>query len=297
MLHRIAQLPLAGSTTIQKRHAANMKQVAIRIKSVASIQKITKAMKMVSASKLRHDENRMRAGKPWAEGVQKLFERVPRAKPDKSVTYVPVTGDRGLCGGVNSSVAKTTRLAVFENEAAGLNCKVFLMGKKGGSALKRLLGDRFNYAFEDLARFPFNFGQSSAVAARLYQTQPDSLQMVYNKYLSLIAYETSDVALVTRKDMENCDKLELSKALDIYTFEPPLTECGEDLHEFYYASALFSAALQGAASEQSSRMQAMENASKNAGEMHGKLELLYNKARQAKITTELCEIVSGASVL
>merc|ERR1712203_1291911 len=105
------------------------------------------------------------------------------------------------------------------------------------------------------------------------------------------------MGVITVAEAQSMDKAEWSKAMDVYSFEPSIYEVWQDLHEFYYGCAVFGAYLEGATSEQSARMGAMENASKNANEMYAKLELIYNRARQAKITTELCEIISGASAV
>merc|ERR1712032_1790756 len=114
---------------------------------------------------------------------------------------------------------------------------------------------------------------------------------------SMVSYDTEARSAVTVHDAKTMDRGEWSKAMDVYSFEPALYEVWDDLHEFYYGCSLFGAYLEASTSEQSARMGAMENASKNANEMYAKLELIYNRARQAKITTELCEIISGASAV
>merc|ERR1719352_1948692 len=113
----------------------------------------------------------------------------------------------------------------------------------------------------------------------------------------MVSYDTTATEVVTKDSAKLIDKGEFSKAMDVYSFEPSIYEVWDDLHEFYYATMVFGAQLEGAVCEQSSRMSAMENASKNAGEMIEKLSLIFNRARQAKITTELCEIISGASAV
>merc|ERR1712228_335028 len=114
---------------------------------------------------------------------------------------------------------------------------------------------------------------------------------------SMVAYETDVSDVITKEDATSIDKAEWSKAMDVYSFEPSIYEVWNDLQDFYYASVIYSAQLESAMCEQSSRMTAMDNASKNAGEMLDKLSLIYNRARQAKITTELCEIISGAAAV
>jgi F-type H+-transporting ATPase subunit gamma len=269
------------------------------MKSVNSIRKITKAMKMVAGSKLRHDERRMQIGAPFSKPAQDVMNRLPLDKIALSpqVTFVGLTSDRGLCGGVNSGVARAVRNRIIDLEAQGKETKYIGVGGKGTSALKRLFGDRFVCSCEDVQKNVWNFAQASAVAERLIATDPQSVFLVHNHYKSAISYETRAVRLLSKGEAKSLDKTDWSRAVDQYSFEPSVFEMWEDLHEFYYASAIFGAMLDGIASEQSARMAAMGNASKNAGEMLDKLTLQYNKARQTKITTELCEIISGATAL
>jgi len=284
----------------QKRHATmSIKDVGLRIKSVRSIQKITSAMKMVASAKQRHDLARMKSGLPFCEPVKKIMDRIPVSeKVDRSpCLLLGISGDKGLCGGVNSAIAKTIKKTAIEIEAAGIQANIMCTGNKAPSALKRLFGDRFSYSFEQLSKVALNFSQVSVVAAAVMNAKPESFRLSYNKFINMATYDTLLIPMVTQAEMNGMDKLELSQALDAYTFEPPLTECGDDFHSFYYACTIFGGTLQGAAAEQSARVTAMENASSNAGDMLGSLEIQYNKARQAKITTELCEIVSGASAV
>merc|ERR1712186_249720 len=123
------------------------------------------------------------------------------------------------------------------------------------------------------------------------------LKVVSNSFKSLVAYDTVAQHTITLSEAQTMDKAEFSKAMDVYSFEPSIYEVWTDLHEFYYATTIHGAFLEGAVSEQSARMGAMENATKNAGEMLDKITLIYNRARQAKITTELCEIIGGASAV
>merc|ERR1719223_1216543 len=166
------------------------------------------------------------------------------------------------------------------------------MGMKGVGALKRLYGDRFTNTLGEVSKSPWNFAMASMVGDRVIASNPNRLKVVSNTYKSMVSYET--VAAHTAQSM---DKAEWSKAMDVYSFEPSIYEVWEDLHDFYYGATIYGAYLQSAASEQSARVSAMDNASKNASEMLDKLSLIYNRARQAKITTELCEIISGASAV
>merc|ERR1712139_255939 len=149
----------------------------------------------------------------------------------------------------------------------------------------------------DCSKIPFNFATASVMAERIVKADPARLKLVSNVFKNMVSYNTIEAHTITTKEARSMDRAEWSKAMDVFSFEPALYEVWDDLHEFYYGAVIFGAQLQSGVTEQSQRMAAMENASKNANEMLGKLELVYNRARQAKITTELCEIISGASAL
>ena len=279
--------------------AGGLNIVKARMKSVGSIRKITKAMKMVAASKLRHDERRMNTGLPFSHPAHALFSRLPveKAVVSGADTFVALTSDKGLCGGVNSAVARVVRAKIAETESAGRSARYFGVGGKGTAALKRLFADRFIGSIEDVQKQGWTFAAASAIAERVMQSDPGTLTVTYNHFKSAIAYDTRKVTLPTKQQLKALDRSEWSKAVDQYSFEPSVFEMWEDLHEFYFASLIYGAMLDNITAEQSARMSAMDSASKNAGEMLDKLTLQYNKARQTKITTELCEIISGATAL
>jgi len=297
MLGRLvrAEAPVLGANALQARNAGSLKIVKERMRSVAAIQKITKAMKMVAAAKMKGDQRRMELGMPFCTPVQALFQRLPREDKAGPITILGVTSDKGLCGGVNSVVNKNCRLIILAEEAKGNAVSVKLMGGKGEAGLKRIFGDRFTSSYGEIAKLPWNFVTASIIADRIASSNPERLKMVHNTFVNMAVYDTAVKSLCTKAEAKSMDKAEWSKAMDVYTFEPAVFEVWDDLHEFYYGASLFGAQLQSAVCEQSQRMSAMENASKNAGEMLDKLTLIYNRARQAKITTELCEIISGAA--
>jgi len=286
-----------GGIEVQSRQAASLKSLKARMRSVENMRKITKAMKMVAAAKLKADEKRMQMAMPFVRPVQDLFERLPREDKAGAMSIFGVTSDKGLCGGVNTQVAKSARNVLLEEEAKGNQVKLMLVGAKGSAALKRLYGDRLTKTFEEAGKVPWTFSDASIMAEALAASEPVKLRVCSNKFKSLVAYDTVAAECVTIHEAKTMDRAEFSKAMDVYSFEPSIYEVWDDLHEFYYASVLHGAYLEGAVSEQSSRMGAMENASKNASEMLEKISLIYNRARQAKITTELCEIISGASAV
>lgn len=286
-----------GCVEVQARGAASLKALKIRMRSIENMKKITKAMKMVSAAKLKHDERRMHISIPFIKPVKDLFARLPHEQTSGPITHLAFTSDKGLCGGVNSQVAKQARIGTVAEEAKGNVAKIMCLGNKGIQAIKRLYGDRITYTFEELQKVPWTFTAASIVAEQVIATAPQRLNICQSKFKSLVSYDPVTIHAVTMHEAKTMDRAEWSKAMDVYSFEPALYEVWEDLHEFYYASIIHGAVLECATCEQSSRMAAMENASKNAGEMLAKVELIYNRGRQAKITTELCEIISGASAV
>lgn len=295
--HALSSRVLVGCTEVQTRHAASLKALKARMRSIENMKKITKAMKMVAAAKLKGDERRMNISIPFIKPVKDLFGRLPHEDKSGPITHFVITSDKGLCGGVNSQVAKLARLGTLDEEAKGNTAKLMVMGNKGLGALKRLYGDRINYSFEECAKVPWTFTAASIMAEQIIATNPQRLNVCMNKFKSLVSYDPTAVHTVTVHEAQTMDRSEWSKAMDVYSFEPALYEIWDDLHEFYYAAVIHGAVLECATCEQSSRMSAMENASKNAGEMLAKVELIYNRGRQAKITTELCEIISGASAV
>merc|ERR1719401_150837 len=274
-----------------------MKTLKARMRAIENMRKITKAMKMVAAAKLKHDEKRMKLSQPFVKPFQDLFDRLPNEDKAGTMTYLAMTGDKGLCGGVNTAVVKETRKGIQAEEAKGNASKVLMVGSKGALGLKRFYGDRYVKTFEDVAKVPWTFGLSSVIAESIVASNPQKMKVCFNKYRSMVSYDTTAARVVTGDEAKTMDRGEWSKAMDVYSFEPALYEVWDDLHEFYYATVVHGTKLEGAVCEQSSRMSAMENATKNAGEMLEKISLQYNRARQAKITTELCEIISGASAV
>jgi len=288
----------ASVTHRQVRYGATLKEVQQRMRSVTNIQKITKAMKMVAAAKFRRDLERKEIAEPFCAPVMNLMERLP-VKEEQSgpLAVMALTSDKGLCGGVNSAVNKVVRNLVLEEEAAQNSVDVYCVGGKSVAGLKMRIGDRFVTSFEEVSRLPFTFVSASVIADRLISSSVPRFTLVTNLFKSMAAYDTKSLHVVTFKEAMEVDRAEWSKALDVYSFEPSIYEVFEDVNDFYIAATIMNSYLSCVAAEQSQRMAAMENASKNATDMLDKLTLMYNRARQAKITTELCEIISGASAV
>ncbi|CAM9514454.1 unnamed protein product [Sphacelaria rigidula] len=276
---------------------ATEKQIMMRINATKNISKITQSMKMVSAAKLRGDEARLRAAQPFNEWTKEINDP-PQVTEDGIDTsgwpqknlIVAITSDRGLCGGVNSFVTRAIRKMLVTTKEEGKDVQIFIVGEKGRSQLSRVCPDNISAACMDAA-LPMQFGMATAMATEILKNDFDALHIVFNVFRSAIAYDTSI------KTIPNLSKSEEEIMVE-YEFEPDTKEeVLDDLYEYLLASQVWHSLMESATSEQSSRMNAMENASKNAGEMIDSLTLIYNRARQSRITTELIEIISGASAL
>jgi len=278
----------------------NEKVIKQRMKTVGSIQKITKAMKMVAASKMRLDLNRLESGKAFGiTTVQTIFanegylQKKNLSFSPKKTLVVPITSDRGLCGGVNSSIVREVKSFVAPNRSA---YKLFVIGEKGTTALVRPFPDLLHSSVSECL-YPMNFTVASSLAHQLSvvaeQESCDNIIFVYNEFRSIISSVIKRLEILNRKNF-----LQQFKYIVRHDTEEPDKDFSKHYYyELYVATSLYHALLHNAASEQTARMNAMENASKNAAEMLGRLSLTYNKARQARITMELVEIISGANAL
>ena len=269
----------------------------MRIASTKNIRKITSSMKMVSAAKLKGDQNRLAAAKQFAAWTAVLDEPATPLEDledtaglaDHSVV-VAISSDKGLCGGVHSAVARGLRTINARLKDENKTMSVIAVGEKGRSQLRRMVPDSLTAALTNIPP-PYNFGYASTVAQMALDTEPEktgAIAVVYNKFVSAIAYSPT-LKTIAPFVLEGDDV-----TLTAYDADDDVLR---GLREYYLATEIFYGMMEGATSEQSSRMQAMENATKNAGELIDKLTLIYNRARQARITTELIEIISGASAL
>lgn len=284
----------------QVRTMATEKQLLNRIGSLKNMAKITKSMKLVSAAKLKSDQRRLDGGKHFAQFVASINE------PDhfiingnfdvkdalgKKTLIVPITSDRGLCGGVNNQVSKVVLTMHADLAKQGTIADVFVIGEKGRPLLRRKLQDNIVATVSDLWKVPANYSNAAAIAQEINACDFDKCYFVFNTFKSAVLF------LNTVRPVKSLAG-DANAVLPEYEVSPESRpEVMGNLQQYAMASSLFTAMLESAASEQSSRMQAMENASKNAEEMVGKFTMKYNRARQARITTELIEIISGASAL
>ena len=292
---------------------ASLKAVRNRMRSVASIGKITKAMKMVAAAKLRGVQARQDISRPFANSVRQFFalldEQEKPEQKDKAAAgaageeakrrlIVAVTSDRGLCGGVNSNVVRAIRQTLphdgSDRTADGYRNAIMLVGDKGRDALQRTSANLFVVSFRDVFKTPVSFAQVTLIAEEIMAGAYDEVMLVYNRFKSAISQITTRQTLMGLSDL-----MEHASVFDSYEFDSDMdsSQVMVDLFEYELATQLYGALLENSTSEQAARMSAMDSASSNAAEMLSKLTLQYNRERQAVITTELVEIVAGASAV
>ena len=289
----------------------NLKDLKNRIASVKSTRKITKAMQMVAAAKLRRAQEAAEAARPYAEKMSSVMgglaasvggsESAPRllsgTGADKVHLLVVMTAERGLCGGFNSSIAKLARSHAQELLEAGKEVKILTVGKKGREQLKREFEDHM-LAHVDLSEVK-RIGYANAadiardVLGRFDADEFDVATIFYNTFESVI----SQVPTAQQIIPASFEAAEEEDSGAQYDYEPSEEAVLEDLLPRGVATQIFTALLENAASEQGARMSAMDNATRNAGEMIDKLTIEYNRSRQAVITSELIEIISGAEAL
>ena len=290
----------------------SLKDLKIRINSVKSTQKITSAMKMVAAAKLRRAQENAEAARPYAERMERMLGSLAGsmagregAPPllagngrDQVHLIVVMTSDKGLCGGFNSSIVRAARRKIRELREQGREVKIFAVGRKGRDQLRRDLGGLIIGHLEDVGRPRLSFAVAAKLGDRLATGfaagEFDVCHIVYNKFKSamtqivtfqqLIPFALPAGGTVSASDV-------------VYDYEPDETEILESLLPRNIGVQVYRALLENEASEQGARMTAMDSATRNAGEMINKLTIFYNRTRQAYITKELIEIISGAEAL
>lgn len=294
----------------------SLKEFRNRIASVKSTRKITSAMKMVAASKLRRAQQAAEASQPYATKMADMLSRlvanidINETSPaliagtgkDQIHLLLVVTSDRGLCGGFNGSISRLARAKVNELIKAGKDVKIVCVGRKGRDVLKREFGDKIIRTFEGIGkkRLGFNDAQDVCdyITGLLDAREFDICTILFNQFKSVIAQVPTANQLIpfaVEKKEDVQDQAQGPKAL--YEFEPAEEEILASLLPRNLAVQIFRALLDSAAGEQAARMTAMDNATRNAGDMINKLTIRYNRARQAYITKELIEIISGAEAV
>lgn len=273
------------------RGMATLKTIRMRLKSVKNIQKITKSMKMVSAAKYSKAERELKAARPFGVGAQAFYEKA-EVQPDEGKEkklVVAISSDRGLCGAIHSSVSKTIRSMLATGDRT--NTKLIFVGDKVRQQLYRMFGQNVVMHFTDVGKKPPTFVDATYIAQNILNSgyEFDHGIILYNHFRSVVSYKTTQLPIYSLDVVNNAKKISLYDSLD--------ADVLQSFQEFNLASLIFYTLKENSTSEQSSRMTAMDSASKNAGEMIDKLTLTFNRTRQAVITRELIEIISGASAL
>ena len=294
----------------------NLKDLKTRIDSVKSTQKITSAMKLVAAAKLRRAQEVAEASRPYStrlnDVIASLASKADAASAPALLVgraevathlLVIVSADKGLCGGFNAFITRAARQVIAEKSAAGQNVMVYIVGRKSADALGAEIADR-TFARVDGIQGKAEFGDAEEIAAKIIEGFEagtfDSVSMLFNKFVNVIKQDVTHSSLIpaevgaTQTDPQADAKAGLQAS---YEYEPDEEEILKALLPRNVATQIFSALLESSASELAARMTAMDNATRNAGDMIDRLTLVYNRTRQANITKELIEIISGAEAL
>ena len=288
----------------------SLKDLKNRIGSVKSTQKITSAMKMVAAAKLRKAQEQALASRPYTSLMDNIVSKIASkasgssidlltGKPEnKTHLLVVFSADRGLCGGFNGSITRTVRSEVKKLKDDGIEVKLLMVGKKSADALNRDFGELFVEKIDGKSAKP-NYSDAEVLAKKIIDLFDNGhfgvCKVIYNKFVSAITQEVTFKSLIPVEVKQN--EIEQDNSSSIYDFEPGEEEILNDLLPRNLATQLFSSQIESTASELAARMTAMDNATRNAGDMIDNLTLQYNRTRQAVITKELIEIISGAEAL
>ena len=290
---------------------ASLDDLKKRIASVKSTQKITKAMKMVAAAKLRRAQESAEKGRPYSEKMNNVIlnlssgisdkENAPKLLSgtgnDKVHLCVVMTSDRGLCGGFNSNIIKKAKSYFSKILSEGKELKIITVGSKGNDQLKRMYGDKIIENISFMESKNANYFDADKVGKividKFENSEFDICTIFYNQFKNVITQipQAQQIIPLNSEDSED------NTSEESYEFEPDEDEILANLLPKNISTQIFKAMLENSASEQGSRMSAMDNATRNAGEMVDKLTIQYNRSRQAAITKELIEIISGAESL
>ncbi|MBR9842429.1 MAG: F0F1 ATP synthase subunit gamma [Rhodobacteraceae bacterium] len=289
----------------------SLKDLKNRIQSVKNTRKITKAMQMVAAAKLRRAQDAAEASRPYTERFNAVLgglaasvggsDSAPKllsgTGSDQTHLLVVLTAERGLCGGFNANIAKLARVKAAELSAAGKTVKILTVGKKGRDAIKRDLGDLFigHVDLTEVKRVGYDNAQDIArdILDRFDAAEFDVATIFYAKFVNVVTQIPTAQQIIPA----SFEGAEADGASTLYDYEPSEEAILADLLPRGVATQIFAALLENGASEQGARMSAMDNATRNAGDMIDKLTIEYNRSRQAVITNELIEIISGAEAL
>ncbi|MGH6981998.1 MAG: F0F1 ATP synthase subunit gamma [Stellaceae bacterium] len=294
---------------------ATLKELRNRIRSIRSTQKITSAQKMVAASRLRRAQEQAEAARPYAQRMERMLGSLAaslrgqvNAAPllagtgsDQVHLLLVVTSDRGLAGGFNATILRETRRMIRELEAQGKTVKLLTLGRKGRDGLRRDHGKRVVESRIEIGRPRLRFEEAQAIADLLLtlfaDKQFDVCTVIYNHFRSAISQVITKQQLIPFSPPESANGDADAADRGVYEFEPEEEEILKSLLPRNLAVQLYTALLDSIASEWGARMTAMDNATRNAGDIIKNLNMLFNRSRQAAITKELIEIISGAEAL
>merc|ERR1712025_381556 len=274
----------------------NLKLIAMRLKSVKNIQKITQSMKMVSAAKFAKAERDLKNARPLGIAAQQFYKsaEITSDNPQPKELLVAMTSDRGLAGAVHSNINKAIRAKFEEKIAAGEtldNVKILCVGDKSRAFFQRFFPKQILMVGSEIGRLPPTFNDAAKIANAILTSgyEFDKGSLLFNYYKNVASNETTALPIYSQDVVSASEKVTVYDSLD--------ADVVQSYMEYSLASLVYYCMKEGATSEQASRMSAMDNSSKNAGEMIDKLTITFNRTRQAVITGELIEIISGAAAL
>lgn len=285
------------------------KEIRTQIASIKNTQKITRAMEMVAAAKMRKSQDRMQASRPYAEKMRTVIGHLALAHPEhkheflikrdvKTIGYIIISSDRGLCGGLNNNLFRSLVKDVKLLQEDNIEVKFCLIGAKALGFFARVGGDVLAQTSQlgDAPRIEDLVGTVKVMLDAYSNGEVDEIRIAYNNFVNTMTQKPMVERLVPLQEADEAEKDKLQHHWD-YIYEPEAEEVMVDLLSRYVEALAYQSVVENSACEQSARMVAMKAASDNAGDLIGELELVYNKARQAAITQEISEIVSGAAAI
>ena len=292
---------------------ASLKDLKTRINSVKSTQKITAAMKMVAAAKLRRAQDAAESGRPYSTRMWRVVGNLASKADassapqllvgngkDQTHLLVVMSADRGLCGGFNGTVTRQARAEVARLRAGNKTVKLLMIGRKSADALRREFGDLYFDRYEGLQGTSVNYSDAAKIAdvirAGFEDGEFDVCTLIFNKFKNAITQEITFTQLIP-VEVDNSEAGDGDAPVVSYEYEPEEDELLASLLPRNLSTQMYSALLESSAAELAARMTAMDNATRNAGELIDRLTLVYNRTRQANITSELIEIISGAEAI
>ena len=292
---------------------ASLKDLKTRINSVKSTQKITAAMKMVAAAKLRRAQDAAESGRPYSTRMRQVIGNLASKADaasapqllvgngkDQTHLLVVMSADRGLCGGFNGTVTRQTRAEVARLRAENKTVKLLMVGRKSADALRREFGDLYLDQYEGLQGTSVSYSDAAKIADTIRTGfeagEFDVCTLIFNKFKNAITQEITLTQLIPAA-VDNSDAADGDAATVSYEYEPEEDELLASLLPRNLSTQMYGALLESSAAELAARMTAMDNATRNAGELIDRLTLVYNRTRQANITSELIEIISGAEAI